>query len=173
MTRAGNQDLLDRLVTEHLPEALRFALRLTGRQETAEEAVQEALYRAARAIGSFRGQSQFRTWPYRIIVSAVHDQSAASSRRRCAGELTEQLTDPRVEDPAAAAMAGELRELVAQRISALPLRQREVLVLSVYEQLRPCEVAEVLGISESNVHANLHYARARLREQLAPYLTGK
>jgi len=55
----------------------------------------------------------------------------------------------------------------------LPPRQREVLVLTAYEQLRPGEVAEVLGISESSVHANLHYARARLREELAPYLSEK
>ena len=61
--------------------------------------------------------------------------------------------------------------MIAERILALPPRQREVLVLTSYEQLRPGEVAEVLGISESNVHANLHYARARLREELASYLT--
>ena len=46
-------------------------------------------------------------------------------------------------------------------------------MLITYEQLRPREVAEVLGISESNVHVNLHYARARLREELAPYLSEK
>jgi RNA polymerase sigma-70 factor, ECF subfamily len=173
MITGGNQRLLDRLVAEHLPEALRFALRLTGCQETAEEVVQEALYRAARGIGSFRGQSQFRTWFYRIVISAFRDQATASSRRRCAVELTDELADPRSEDPAAAAMTNELRDLIARLISALPLRQREVLVLTVYEQLRPREVAEVLGMSESSVHANLHYARARLREQLTPYLTEK
>ncbi len=173
MARAGNQGLLDRLVAEHLPEALRFAIRLTGSPEMAEEVVQEALYRAARGRDTFRGQSQFRTWFYRIVVSAFHDQVAASARRRGNEELTDGLADPRGEDPAAAAMMGELRELVARRIAALPPRQREVLVLITYEQLRPREVAEVLGISESNVNANLHYARARLREELAPYLTEK
>jgi RNA polymerase sigma factor (sigma-70 family) len=70
-------------------------------------------------------------------------------------------------------MAGELRDLVAQRISALPVRQREVLVLTAYEQMKPREVAKVLGISESNVYANLHYARKRLREELTPYLSEK
>ena len=170
MTRAGNQGLLDRLVAEHMPEALRFAIRLTGCQEMAEEVVQEALYRAARGADSFRGESQFRTWFYRIVISAFRDQLTASARQRCAGELTDDLADPRGEDPAAA-MAGELRDLIAQRISALPPRQREVLVLTTYERLRPRQVAEVLGISESNVHVNLHYARARLRAELAAYLT--
>ena len=142
-------------------------MRLTGCPETAEEVVQEALFRAARAADSFRGRSQFRTWFYRIVISAFRDQLAGASRR-AAGELTDELADPRGEDPSARTMAGELRELVAARIAALPARQREVLVLTTYEQMRPPEVARVLGISESNVHANLHYARARLREELRP-----
>jgi RNA polymerase sigma-70 factor, ECF subfamily len=173
MTAAGNQGLLDRLVAEHLPDALRFALRLSGCQTEAEEVVQEALCRAVRNIASFRGQAQFHTWFYRILISVFHDRLAASARQKCPGELTDQLSDPRSENPASAAMTHELRDMIAERISALPLRQREVLVLTAYEQLRPREVADVLGISEANVYANLHYARARLREELTPYLTEK
>lgn len=173
MTAAGNQGELDRLVTDHLPDALRFALRLAGCRETAEEVVQEALCRAARGIGSFRGEAQFRTWFYRIVISAFHDHLAAAARRRCPGQLTDAIEDRRSESPVAAAMANELRDVIARRVSALPLRQREVLVLVACEQLRPSEAAEVLGISESNVSANLHYARTRLREELTPYLTEK
>jgi RNA polymerase sigma-70 factor, ECF subfamily len=173
MAPGDNQGLLERLVSEDLPKALRFALRLTGSQETAEEIVQEALFRAARAAHTFRGQSRFRTWFYRIVISAFRDQLAAAARRRCPGELSDELADPRGEDPSAVMIADELRDLVARRISALPSRQREVLVLITYEEMRPREVAEVLGISESNVHASLHYARARLRAELAPYLEEK
>ncbi len=171
MTLAGNQGLLARLVEEHLPEALRFAVRLTGAEDAAEEVVQDALYRAARGIGSFRGQSQFRTWFYRIVIAAFHDHLTAVARQRSTDEISDEIPDPRGEDPVSAAAARELGDLIAERILALPPRQREVLVLTSYERLRPGEVAEVLGISESNVHANLHYARARLREELASYLT--
>jgi RNA polymerase sigma-70 factor, ECF subfamily len=171
MTLTDNLQLLDRLVEDHLPETLRFAQRLTGNQESAAEVVQEALYRAARSVGTFRGESQFRTWFYRIIVSAFHDQLAASTQALSLGDVAGDLADSRGEDPASAVLASELRDLIAQRISALPPRQREVLVLISYERLRPSEVAEVLGISESNVHANLHFARARLRQELSPYLT--
>ncbi len=173
MTDAGDRDLLNRLVLEHVPDAMRFVLRLTRRHDLAEEIVQEALYRMARSAHTFRGEAQFRTWFFRIVVSAFRDHLAAAGRHRCEGELTDELADPRGEEPSAATMSGELRDLIAQRISALPPRQREVLVLITYEQMTPHEVAEVLGISESNVHANLHYARARLREELAPYLTEK
>lgn len=173
MALAGNRGLLDRLVAEDLPRALRFALRLTGCQETAEEVVQEALCRAARAADSFRGESHFRTWFFRIVISAFRDHLAAEAPHGLPAEVTDELPDPRGEDPSAAMMRGELRDLIARRISALPPRQREVLVLIACEQMAPRDVAEVLGISESNVHANLHFARARLREELAPYLREK
>ena len=107
------------------------------------------------------------------MISAFRDHLAAAARQRCLSELTEDMADPRGEEPSAATLRGELGDLIAQRISALPPRQREVLALIAFEQIRPNEVAEVLGISESNVHANLHHARARLREELAHYLTEK
>lgn len=173
MPPGDNHDRLDRLVTEDLPSALRFALRLTGCPEAAEEVVQEALYRAARGADSFAGRAQFRTWFYRIVISAFRDHRTAAARRDGAGELPGELADPRGADPAAAALADELRDVIARRVSALPVRQREVLVLIAYEQMRPCDVAEVLAISVSNVHATLHYARQRLREELAPYLAEK
>ena len=129
--------------------------------------------RAARAADSFRGESHFRTWFFRIVISAFRDHLAAEARHGSPAEVTDALADPRSEEPSAATMRGELRNLIARRISALPPRQREVLVLIACEQMAPREVAGVLGISESNVHANLHYARARLREEFAPYLTEK
>jgi RNA polymerase sigma-70 factor (ECF subfamily) len=171
MTLTDHLKLLDQLVEDHLPEALRFAQRLTGSQESAAEVVQEALYRAARSMATFRGQSHFRTWFYRIVISAFHDLLAASAETLSLGDAAGDLADSRSEDPGAAAVTNELRTLIAERISALPPRQREVLVLVSYEQMRASEVAEVLGISESNVHANLHYARARLRQELSPYLS--
>jgi RNA polymerase sigma-70 factor (ECF subfamily) len=80
------------------------------------------------------------------------------------------LLDRRTPDPAVAAEAGELAELTAQLVSALPPRQREVLVLIAYESLSAPEAAAVLGISHQNVRTCLHLARERLRQQLAPYL---
>ena len=100
MTPAGNQGPLNRLVAEDLPKALRFALAY-GCREMAEEVVQESLYRAARAADSFRGESQFRTWFYRIVISAFRDQLAATTRHCCSGELTDELADPHGEDPSA------------------------------------------------------------------------
>ena len=170
MGLSDDRRALDRLVREHLPAALRFATRLTGDLDAAEDVLGEALLRAARAWATFRGESQFQTWLFRIVINAWHDHRTA---RELPVELPVELLDVRAIDPARNTQAKELGELIARLVSALPPRQREVLVLSTYEELRPHEVAETLGISEGNVRTNLHLARARLKKQLAPYLAEK
>jgi RNA polymerase sigma-70 factor (ECF subfamily) len=87
------------------------------------------------------------------------------------GALEENVGDVASVDPFRATDAREIGKLVAQRISSLPPRQREVLVLIVYEQMPPAQVAAVLGISEQSVRTNLSYARERLKNELAPYLS--
>ncbi len=68
-------------------------------------------------------------------------------------------------------MAEELRRYIAQRVSALPPRQREVLILLVYEGLSAEEVGELLDMRVANVYATLYQARQRLRIELAPFMT--
>jgi RNA polymerase sigma-70 factor (ECF subfamily) len=158
---------LDRCVSSHLEEVLRFATRLTGDPDWAEEIVGEALVRVSRSWKSFRGDAHFRTWLYRIVINVFRDESATRVRTE---QLDQDVPDPRASDPASEAWAGELGRLVARRVSALPPRQREVLVLIAYEGLSASEVANVLGISKANVHATLHVARQRLRTQLTSHL---
>lgn len=167
MGRSADKRDLDRLVSSHLPETLRFATRLTGNTDQAEEVVAEALVRVSRSWESFRGEARFGTWLYRIVINVFRDGEAARARTE---SLDHDPPDPRSPDPASEAWVGELGELVADRVSTLPPRQREVLVLIAYERLSPTEVARVLGISEANVHATLHVARGRLRTQLGPLL---
>lgn len=164
---SGEPTPLDNLVDEHLPEALRFAIRLTGDPGAAEDVVQEALLRAARSWRTFRGQAQFRTWLFRIIINVFRDRAP---QRPAASSLQADVVDPRAGDPAAEILNVELSQIVATRVSALPPRQREVLVLVTYEGLTPRDAAELLGISEASVYSNLHLARQRLRQELAPYL---
>jgi RNA polymerase sigma-70 factor (ECF subfamily) len=167
MGRSADKPSLDRLVAAHLSEAMRLAIRLTGDPQEAEEVVQEALLRVARGWKSFRRQARFRTWLFRIVINAFRDRLRA---RPATESLPEDVPDARAADPPAEAAAAELGRLVAARVSALPPRQREVLILTAYEGLAPPEVAKIVGISRANVHATLHAARRRLRKELAPHL---
>ncbi len=128
--------------------------------------MQEALLRIVNGWSGFRGQSAFRTWATRILLNVFHDWLA---KRRPSAPIAD-ASDPRQADPASCAMAEELRRYVAQRVSALPPRQREVLVLMTYEGLAAEEVAQLLEIQVSCVYANMYLARQRLRAELAPFL---
>lgn len=172
MAGEGTRNDFARLVAAEMPALLRFAIRLTGDAEAAEEVVQEALFRAARARESFRGEASLRTWLLRIVIHAFRDGLTAG-RRRASEALSEELADPRQPLPERASLEAELRERIAGHVSNLPARQREVLLLTAYEQLSPAEIAEVLSITVANVHVNLHHARARLKELLAAYLAEK
>jgi RNA polymerase sigma-70 factor (ECF subfamily) len=159
------------LVEAHLPAALRFATRLTGDTHAAEDLVGEALVRVAERFANFRGDAEFRTWLFRILINGFRDQL----RRRAPAtvSLTEEqaeLVDPNASTPAEVAAAGELGDRIAAEVARLPPRQREVLVLIAYEGLTTVATAALLDVTEQNVHANLSAARARLKERLAPYL---
>ncbi len=157
---------LSELVTEHQAPMRRLAIRLTGSLEAADEIMQEGLLRMVSHWGGFRGQSTFKTWAFRVLVNVFHDWLA---KHRPSSPIQDAV-DPRQADPALCAMAEELRRYVAQRVSALPPRQREVLVLMVYEGLAAEEVAQLLEIQVANVYASLYQARRRLRIELAPFL---
>lgn len=156
----------DRLVLEHLPACQRFAVRLTGDADAAEEVVQEAMVRVARAWSSFRGESKFQTWLFRVVVNAWRDRRGSTGGYE---ELVE-VEDRRGGGPVGEAVGRETGEVVARAVSGLPARQREVVVMVVYEQMGIAEVARALGVTEQNVRVNLHYGRERLREKLRAYL---
>lgn len=162
---------LDQLVLEHLPAALRFATRLTGDPHRAEELVQESLLRVVRRFATFRGDADFRTWFFRIVINVFRDRLGTPGVEDVSlDENRQDLIDPAGPGPPEAAMATELAELIAQEVSRLPPRQREVLVLITFENLSVGEVAKVAGISEANVYSTLSAARARLKSRLAAYL---
>lgn len=120
MARSSESNELDRLVTQNLSSALRFAIRLTGTVDAAEDVLQEALVRVARSWKSFRKEAEFRTWLLRIVINVFRDRLAAS--KPADRTLSLDLADERGGDPANAAQDVELGQLIAARVSALPPR---------------------------------------------------
>jgi hypothetical protein len=103
------------------------------------------------------------------VVDKRYDGGAAGRDGR-SGPLPEDVSDARSADPSRRMSDAEQAERIARLVSALPPRQREVFLLHACEGLAPAEIAAVLGIEESNTRANLHFARQRLKEWLAPDL---
>jgi RNA polymerase sigma-70 factor (ECF subfamily) len=167
---SGKRDQFDRLMSASLPAALRFAVRLTGNLDAAEDVVQEAMLAASRSWKTFRGEAQFRTWLLRIVVNTFRNRLAKPAEAK---RLEIDLVDPGQCSPSDSAAAAELSDHVARCIGHLPLRQREVIVLSAYEGLDAAQIAEVLEMNMANVYSTLNVARTKLRECLEPYFAGK
>ena len=163
MNRLG-PDEFARLLRQHLPRLTRLAIRLCGDPHAAEDVVGDALLRAARHYPSFRGESAFATWLIRILVNCFRDTLRAR-RGPTGGEPFEDPPDPAA-PVADQAFAAELGAQVARCVSALPPRQREALVLTVYEGLDSEEAAGVMQTTAQNVRVLVHHARQRLKEQL-------
>jgi RNA polymerase sigma-70 factor (ECF subfamily) len=161
-----DRDSFDRLLLDHLAAAQRFAVRLSGDAQSAEDLLHDAIVRAVKNFSSFRGQSKFTTWLFKIIINCFRQRL----RRKPMSLMGEGQVDARTMDPTSASDAEELSRIVAQRISSLPPRQREVLVLIVYERMSITETSQVLGIANQTVRTSLSLARKRLKQELAIYL---
>ncbi len=148
-----------------------LAFRLTGNWDTAEDLVQETMLRAVRNWESFREQSHFKTWLYRILINAFRDQIRRKNNHGTCSETKE--LESREHNAHSQAEANELSDIVSQQIADLPDRQKEVLILVTYESLSNRQVAEALDLSLASVHTNLSLARKRLKEKLAKYLSGE
>ncbi len=158
--KAGNEASFDALVVRHRTFVYRLAHRLTGRHEDADDLAQDAFLRAYRSLHRFRGESLFRTWLTRILVNLAIN---ARQRRREAVTLDE--TDAAVGRPSEAASV-TLRGQVRRAVGTLPRRQRQILMLKVYEEMKFSEIAAAAGISIGTAKATFFQAVRALRGRL-------
>lgn len=160
----GDPAGFDALVLKHGGWATRFAVRMLGQFDAAEDAVQEAFVRVYKALAGFRGQASFRTYLYRVVLNCCRDARSRLARDEAAleGLAADVAEASPVEEPSGPLARRELRARIDRFMAALPRAQRETLVLRVHEGLSYREIADVLGVSVNAVKGNLAAARAGL-----------
>jgi len=171
------------LVSRFGERAYRLASGITGNGQDAEEVVQDAFWTVVRKIDSFRGESAFGSWLYRIVANAAYQKLRGRQSRQHDISLDEIL--PRFDErgchagPVADWSAGtadpstqaELRTALTAAIDELPAAYRAVLVLRDVEGRSTVEIAETLGLSLAVVKTRAHRARLFLRKRLEEYMT--
>jgi RNA polymerase sigma-70 factor (ECF subfamily) len=140
---------------------LRTALRMLGRLQEAEDAVQETFLRLFRGIKAFRSGARFSTYLFQILTNTCID----TLRKRKPGDAP-GVFDPEVESLAAPS-SHELSHTLAEAVASLPGQMRASFVLYAVEEFTQAEVAGMLGISEGAVKTHVFRARRKLREWLA------
>ena len=140
-----------------------YAISLLGDRTAAEDVIAlafERLYRARARLNHSRGTP--RAWLFAIARNAALDE-LRRRRRQPQSELPEELSGD--QDSEAALEHIARRATVRDALSALPLREREVVLLKFHGQLSNSELAKALDVSESNAGTRLHRALTRLREE--------
>lgn len=165
-----------------------YAYRMLGSAFEAEDAVQESLVRAWRALDRFEGRSALRTWLYKITTNVCLDMLKGRNRRARPMDLgpastadtvlspplpeitwiepvPESVLLPRQADPAEVAVGREsVRLALITALQRLPARQRAVLILREVLRWKADEVAELLETSTASVNSALQRARATLTD---------
>ncbi|MGH7396404.1 MAG: RNA polymerase sigma factor [Candidatus Rokuibacteriota bacterium] len=174
---AGEAAAFEPLVEKYRQRVWRLAYQVLHDREEAWDVAQEAFVRAFHSLPSFRGQSAFYTWLFRITVNVAtdrHRQRGARARAFGPERVTEEewarsTPDPRGGPDQEAARA-ELRDRIRRALDALPPKARAIIMLSDVEGLSYREIAEVLNCPIGTVMSRLHNARKRLKGLLGPML---
>jgi len=163
--RAGDRAAFDEIVTLHRLTVYSVARRLLRRHEDADEAAQVAFVRAWAARARFRGDAQLKTWLTRIVLNVSKSMLSA---RRVDSVLPDESdwADSERTDPDVRIDRVRLTHELRRAVGGLPPRQREVVMLKVYEGMTYREVAEILELSEGAVKAHLHQAVSNLKRDL-------
>jgi RNA polymerase sigma-70 factor (ECF subfamily) len=172
------------LITSYGDRAYRLAVRITGNQQDAEEAVQDAFLSVVRKIDTFRRDSALGSWIYRIISNAAYERIRRRPRAlvnisvddalppfdgngRHAGFISDWSSN--IDDPAVQA---ELRAVLSSAVSELPDHYRAVIILHDVEGLSIAEVAEALRITVPTAKTRAHRGRLFLRRRLSTFMAG-
>jgi len=152
-----------------------FAYRISGNYDDASDVTQEAFIRVFNSIHSFRGDSNFSTWVYRIVKNVYLDERKKSKSHRLTSlddyiELEESPVAKQIEDrgpsPEQIVEANELSRVLQQAICALPDYHRVIVTLYHMQHKSYDEIAEILNLPIGTVKSRLNRARLALAEIL-------
>jgi RNA polymerase sigma-70 factor (ECF subfamily) len=167
---SGDLRAYERLYSLHGARMKNLARNILGSTTDAEDAVQETFLKVQRSIASFRGQSSFATWTFRILVNTCYDARRSRLRKKeVTAEDDQQRGDaaPRPE-PRAAVAHPTLRLALERALTKLTRHQRDVFLLYEVEGFRHAEISSMLEISEAASKNTLFQAKKNLRQMLEP-----
>jgi RNA polymerase sigma-70 factor, ECF subfamily len=181
--RREDPEAPEHLVDTYGDRVYRLALRITGSNEDAEEAAQDALWTAARKISTFKGESAFGSWLYRITANAAYQKLRSRHGKRQeipwedllpafdeSGKRGDVERDwsAQTDEPA---IQAELRARLDQAVNELPPDYRTAFILHDVEGMSNPEIAKALRISLPAVKSRVHRSRLFLRQRLSEYMT--
>jgi RNA polymerase sigma-70 factor (ECF subfamily) len=176
--QAGDKAAFNLLVLKYQHRVLKLVSRFVNDAAEAEDVAQEAFLKAYRALASFRGDSAFYTWLYRIAINTAKNALVSSRRRPVDFDL--DLQDPEQYDrqaklkeadtPEGVLLTEEIRTVVERAMEQLPEDLRTAIVLRELEGLSYEEIAEAMDCPVGTVRSRIFRAREAIDKKLKPLL---
>jgi RNA polymerase sigma-70 factor (ECF subfamily) len=176
--QSGDKAAFNLLVLKYQHRVLKLVGRFVNDPADAEDVAQEAFLKAYRALASFRGDSAFYTWLYRIAINTAKNALVSNRRRPIDFDL--DLQDPDqyerharlkdVDTPEGVALTEEIRGVVERAMEQLPEDLRTAIVLRELEGLSYEEIAEAMDCPVGTVRSRIFRAREAIDKKLKPLL---
>ena len=170
--RAGRGDsaAFEQLMEAHESRMYAVALRMCGNREDAQDCLQEAMIRIYRAMGSFKGQSSFATWAYRITMNSCLDELRRRKNRQATSldALLDVGFSPadEVNTPERYSLAEEKKRALERAIAELPEDMKAAVVLRDVQGLSYEEIADALQANVGTIKSRISRGREKLRQIL-------
>lgn len=167
LCRAGDSSAIEHFVQTYQQDVYRLALSILDDSSEADDATQESLLAALRALDSFHGASNLKTWLFSITVNICRTRLQTQKRRerlrQILGGILQVTRTPSAEENT---IANESGEAVWRAIHSMDDKHRLPIVLRYYHDLSVVEIAAILQIPEGTVHSRLNTARRQLHSIL-------
>lgn len=179
--KAGDAESFDKLVVRYSGDIYALLYRLTGEAEEASDLTQETFLRALKAISGFRGESDLRTWLYRIAINESRNRFRWWKRRsrEKTVSLDEKLGNSesvysdvladRSASPEDEALRRERERILQKALRELPAIYREPIVLFDIEGLSYDEICTALDLNPGTLKSRLARGRQELKKRLAGF----
>ena len=170
---AGRSEAFGELVVRYQDRLFHTLLYVTGAADQAQDVAQDAFVHAFTKLSTFRGESAFYSWLFRIAMNAAvsrkrRDRRMSASLDAARENAGHEPTDVHpTSEPSYPMEVSERQALVRAALAELSEEYRTVLVLKEMEDLRYEEIAEIVGCPIGTVRSRIHRARSELRDKLA------
>src|SRR6266545_6257911 len=169
--QTGDQDAFAALVEEHQRYIYNLALRVVKDENEALDLTQETFVRAWTALPNFRGQSQFRTWLYRITTNLCYNRlpNLRRSLNDLGDDVMEDIPETNLDNPAIRFESSETRTHLYKAIDELDTNYKLLITLRYQNELSYEEIASTLNLPLGTVKTGLFRAKEQLRRALERY----
>jgi RNA polymerase sigma-70 factor (ECF subfamily) len=162
---SGDVDAYAALVDRYYEQCARYAVRMLGNRDDAEDALQATFLRAYRALGKYQERDKFSAWLYRILVNQCRSLAARRNQRERVFVREEALLLNATDERASPGWSGEDEEFVQRVLSELDPLLREAFLLKYIEELSYEEMSALTGVGVSALKMRVKRASDRLRER--------